>query len=127
LVEHFLAQFQTEMRKPLEGVSAEVLEMLMAHDWPGNVRELRNVLERGAVMARGPIITPLELELTPPGLPTGAMPTEGSDSLRDVERKHILAMLKQHNWNITRSAKALGIDRVTLYNKIKRYQIHEDE
>jgi DNA-binding NtrC family response regulator len=127
LVEHFLAQFRTEMRKPLEGVSAEVLEMLMAHDWPGNVRELRNVLERGAVMARGPIITPLELELTPPGLPTGAMPTEGSDSLRDVERKHILATLKQHNWNITRSAKALGIDRVTLYNKIKRYQIREDE
>jgi len=127
LVEHFLAQFRTEMRKPLEGVSAEVLEMLMAHDWPGNVRELRNVLERGAVMARGPIITPLELELTPPGLPTGAMPIEGSDSLRDVERKHILATLKQHNWNITRSAKALGIDRVTLYNKIKRYQIREDE
>jgi DNA-binding NtrC family response regulator len=127
LVEHFLAQFRTEMRKPLEGVSAEVLEMLMAHDWPGNVRELRNVLERGAVMARGPIITPLELELTPPGLLTGAMPIEGSDSLRDVERKHILATLKQHNWNITRSAKALGIDRVTLYNKIKRYQIREDE
>jgi DNA-binding NtrC family response regulator len=127
LVEHFLAQSRTEMGKPLEGVSAEAMEMLMAHDWPGNVRELRNVLERGAVMARGPIITPMELELAPPALPAGATPTDSSDSLRDVERKHIVAMLKQQNWNITRSAKALGIDRVTLYNKIKRYQIREDE
>lgn len=127
LVEHFLAQFRTEMQKPLEGVSAEALGMLMAHDWPGNVRELRNVLERGAVMARGPIITPMELELASPALPAGATATDSSDSLRDVERKHIVAMLKQQNWNITRSAKALGIDRVTLYNKIKRYRIHEDE
>ncbi len=127
LVEHFLTQFRTEMQKPLEGVSAEALEMLMAHDWPGNVRELRNALERGAVMARGPIITPTELELAPTALPTGETATDLSDSLRDVERKHIVSMLKQQNWNITRSAKALGIDRVTLYNKIKRYQIREDE
>jgi DNA-binding NtrC family response regulator len=127
LVEHFLAQSRTEMQKPLEGVSAEAMEMLMAHDWPGNVRELRNVLERGAVMARGPIVTPMELELAPPALPAGATPTDSPDLLRDVERKHIVAMLKQQNWNITRSARALGIDRVTLYNKIKRYQIREDE
>ena len=127
LVEHFLAQFRTEMRRPLEAVSAEALEMLMAHDWPGNVRELRNVLERGAVLARGPIITPMDLELAAPALPGGTPSAETSDSLREVERKHIVATLKQHNWNITRSAKALGIDRVTLYNKIKRYQIREDE
>jgi len=49
------------------------------------------------------------------------------ESLREAERRHIVAVLKQHKWNITRSAKALGIDRVTLYNKIKRYQIHEEE
>jgi len=48
-------------------------------------------------------------------------------SLREVERRHIEVTLKQHNWNIPRAAKALGIDRVTLYNKIKRYQIREDE
>jgi DNA-binding NtrC family response regulator len=127
LVEHFLAQLRTEMRKPLEGVSAEALEILMSHDWPGNVRELRNALERGAVLARGPIVTPMDLEVALPGPPAGATPTEATDSLREVERKHIEVTLRQHNWNITRSAKALGIDRVTLYNKIKRYQIHEDE
>ncbi len=125
LVEHFLAQFRTEMRKPLEGISAEALEMLMAYDWPGNVRELRNVLERGAVLARGPILTPLELELAPSASAGAA--TETHDSLREMERRHILATLKQHHWNITHSAKALGIDRVTLYNKIRRYQIREDD
>ncbi len=126
LVEHFLVQFRAEMRKPLEGISTEALEMLMAHDWPGNVRELRNVLERGAVLARGPILTPLELDLAPPAIPGGA-PGEPAESLREAERKHIVAVLRQHKWNITRSAKALGIDRVTLYSKIKRYQIREEE
>ena len=129
LAEHFLSQLRTEMGKPLEGVSAEALEMLLAYDWPGNVRELRNVLERGAVLARGPIITPLELELAPPAspVPLAGATEEVADSLREMERRHIGATLKQHNWNITHSAKALGIDRVTLYNKIKRYQIREDE
>ena len=77
-------------------------------------------------MAHGPIITPLDLEIgTPAQQPSVSEDT--ADSLKDVERKHIVTTLKQHNWNITRSAKALGIDRVTLYNKIKRYQIKEDE
>jgi DNA-binding NtrC family response regulator len=52
---------------------------------------------------------------------------EPPDSLKEVERRHIAASLRQHNWNISRTAKVLGIDRVTLYNKIKRYQIREDE
>jgi transcriptional regulator with PAS, ATPase and Fis domain len=128
LADHFLAQLRTEMRKPLEAVSAEALEILIAYDWPGNVRELRNVLERGAVLARGPIITPIELELVPPASAPSPQGSPGpADSLKEVERRHIASTLRQHNWNITRSAKALGIDRVTLYNKIKRYRIREDK
>ncbi|HSC70376.1 MAG TPA: sigma-54 dependent transcriptional regulator, partial [Candidatus Methylomirabilis sp.] len=127
LAEHLLGQFQTEMGKQLEGVSAEALEVLMAYDWPGNVRELRNVLERGAVLAKGSILTPMELELTLPTPSGGTAGTEPTNSLREAERRHIVAVLKQHKWNISRSARTLGIDRVTLYNKIKRYQIREDE
>jgi two-component system, NtrC family, response regulator AtoC len=130
LVEHFLEQMETQMGKPLEGVSSDVLALLMSHDWPGNVRELRNVLERGAVVARGPVITPPDLDLTVSGPAlSGAdeQAAEGADSLRDMERRHILSSLRQHKWNISRTAKALDIDRVTLYNKIKRYQIREDE
>jgi two-component system, NtrC family, response regulator AtoC len=127
LAEYLLGQFRSEMRKPLEGVSAEALEVLMAYDWPGNVRELRNVLERGAVLAKGSILTPMELELTLPTPPGATAPTEPVNSLRDAERRHVVGVLKQHKWNISRSARTLGIDRVTLYNKIKRYQIREDE
>jgi len=123
LVDHFLLHFSQEMQKPLEGVSAEALELLMECDWPGNVRELRNVVERGAVMARGPILAPLDLDI-PRSAPAAAEP---GDSLRDVERKHIAVTLRQYEWNISRTARALGIDRVTLYNKIKRYGIREDE
>jgi two-component system, NtrC family, response regulator AtoC len=132
LVEHFVSQFQSEMGKPLEGVSTEGLEMLMAHDWPGNVRELRNVLERGAVVARGPILTPLDLDMSGSASAREMSDEQGGveaggDSLKDMERRHIVATLRQHKWNISRTAKALEIDRVTLYNKIKRYQIREDE
>ncbi len=128
LVEHFLGLLRTELEKPLEGISSEGMENLSGYDWPGNVRELRNVLERGAVMARGPLLTPSDLDLARTGSPTPEPASNGAGgSLKDVERRHIEAILKQHNWNITRSAKALGIDRVTLYNKIKRYDIQENE
>jgi DNA-binding NtrC family response regulator len=63
------------------------------------------------------------------GLESAPAAAEGdpADSLKDVERRHIAASLRQHHWNISRTAKALGIDRVTLYNKIKRYQIRDEE
>jgi two-component system response regulator AtoC len=127
LAEHLLGLFRAEMQKPLEGVSTEALEVLMAYDWPGNIRELRNVLERGAVLAKGSILTPMELEITLPTPSERSAPTVPTDSLRDAERRHVAAVLKQHKWNISRSARALGIDRVTLYNKIKGYQIREEE
>jgi two-component system, NtrC family, response regulator AtoC len=125
LVEHFLAEFQQEMGKKLEGISTDALEQLMRHGWPGNVRELRNVVERAAVLARGPILTPADLDIQKQsGQPEAA--GDSSDSLRDMERRHIATALRQHDWNITRTARALGIDRVTLYNKIKRYAIREE-
>jgi DNA-binding NtrC family response regulator len=122
LADHFLLHFEQEMGKTLQGISTDALEMLMAHDWPGNVRELRNVVERAAVLTKGPILTPLEIDL-----PKHEAAAEAGDSLRDVERRHIAATLRQYDWNISRSAKALGIDRVTLYNKIKRYGIRQED
>jgi two-component system response regulator AtoC len=124
LVEHFLEQLSVEMEKPLEGVSAEAMEFLMTYHWPGNVRELRNVLERGAVVAKGVII-----EMEDLGLSHSAkddLEGEPSASLREMERRHILRILDKHQWNITRSAEALGIDRVTLYHKIKKYGLREE-
>ncbi len=124
LVEHFLSQLSIEVGKNLEKISPEATELLMAYQWPGNVRELRNVLERGAVVAKGPTIEVEDLGLI---LPEGEGVEEGSPaSLREMERLHILTLLREHAWNITRTAHALEIDRVTLYHKIKKYNLREE-
>ncbi|MBI3016133.1 MAG: sigma-54-dependent Fis family transcriptional regulator [Candidatus Tectomicrobia bacterium] len=120
LVEHFLGQLGVEMEKNLEGVSREAMDLLLSRDWPGNVRELRNVLERGAVVGSGGILQPGDLGLLGAEGDDG-FEGAGGESLKEVERHHILEVLKQNRWNISRSARALGIDRVTLYHKIKRY------
>jgi len=122
LVEHFLEYLAVETGKRLEGVSADALDLLMAHDWPGNVRELRNVLERGVVLAKGPLIEATDLDL-PQVVGNAEDDTPGS--LREMERRHILKVLEDLEWNISRSAQVLGIDRVTLYNKIKKYGLRE--
>ncbi len=125
LVEHFMEQLSVEMDKRLEGVSTEDMDLLMAYHWPGNVRELKNALERGAVVAKGPIIEAEDLDLP---LPKGErVGWDSQASLKEVERRHILKVLKEHNWNIARSAQALGIDRVTLYHKIKKYSLREGD
>src|SRR5512141_2734068 len=76
LVEHFVERLAVEMKKRIDGVSADAMSALMAHDWPGNVRELRNVLERGAVVAAGPIIQLLDLGL--PSRGEAAAPRPGT-------------------------------------------------
>jgi DNA-binding NtrC family response regulator len=130
LVENFLERLQVETKKRLDGISAEAMAALMAHSWPGNVRELRNVLERGAVVATGPIIQLVDL-----GLGGGAPAAEGGaaaahpaalGSLEDMERRHVAAVLAHTGGNVSQSARILGIDRVTLYNKMKRYGITRD-
>lgn len=104
-----------------------------AHDYlvkPFEPEELSalvgKLVQQQAVRARGTILTPMDLEIALPGTPSAGKPEPG-DSLKEVERRHIAATLRQQNWNISRTARALEIDRVTLYNKIKRYQIREDE
>jgi DNA-binding NtrC family response regulator len=124
LVEAFLERLAFEMKKRLDGVSADAMNALMAHDWPGNVRELRNVLERGAVVAAGPVIQLADL-----GMPErpGATARPGAlASLEEVERRHVSAVLTNTGWNVSQSARILGIDRVTLYNKIKKWGLRRD-
>jgi two-component system response regulator AtoC len=124
LVENFVERLAVEMKKRLDGVSPEAMAALMAHDWPGNVRELRNVLERGAVVASGPVIQLADL-----GLPTRgeAPPKPGTlASLEEVEKRHVAAVLAHTGGNVSQSARILGIDRVTLYNKMRKYGIRRD-
>ncbi len=122
LVDHLLEVLGSEMGRRLEGVSAAAMTRITAHDWPGNVRELRNVLERAAVVSSGPILQPGDLGLdAEPGPVPGA-----AASLEDVERHHIAAVLDSASGNVSRAARILDIDRVTLYHKIAKYGLRRD-
>jgi two-component system, NtrC family, response regulator AtoC len=124
LVDTFLTRLAAEMGKRIEGVAADGMTAMLAHDWPGNVRELRNVLERGAVVAQGTII-----KLSDLGLPARgeAPPRPGTlASLEEVERRHVAAVLAHTGGNVSQSARILGIDRVTLYNKMRKWGLRRD-
>jgi len=123
LVDHFLDTFNIEMGKSIEGVSKSAICLLMDCDWPGNARELRNVIERAMVVTKGKVIVETDL-LLPSRNDNGG--TRGK-SLEDMEREHIRRILLENQWNIIRSAKVLGIDRVTLYNKIKKYRMKREK
>jgi DNA-binding NtrC family response regulator len=125
LVEHFLEHLNLEMSHRIEEVSAGALSALMRYHWPGNVRELRNVLERGMVVAKGSLIMAEDLGLDA-GAPRQA-PVDVTLSLDEVEHRHIAAVLHHGGGNVTQAARTLGIDRVTLYNKIKKYGLRRVE
>ena len=125
LVEHFLEHLNLEMSHRIEEVSPGALSALMRYHWPGNVRELRNVLERGMVVAKGLLIMPEDLGLDD-ATPRQA-PIDVTLSLDEVEHRHIAAVLHHAGGNVTQAARTLGIDRVTLYNKIKKYGLRRGE
>ncbi|MGB9689284.1 sigma-54-dependent transcriptional regulator [Thermogutta sp.] len=131
LAEHFLKRICEEMGKPLKSLSDEAMAALQAYRWPGNVRELQNVLERAVLLGRKPVIT---LEDLPPDVAAALTPGLSTpekaplkQALQLPERQIILQMLEMHNWNRQATAKALGINRTTLYKKMKRLGIEEPE
>jgi two-component system, NtrC family, nitrogen regulation response regulator NtrX len=126
LIEHFIAVFSAENGKRLKTMSPEALAYFLAYDWPGNVRELRNMVERLVIMTTGDVIGPdaLPAPLRPKDAAGGA---EGPRSLKDArdafERAYIVAELRANDWNMTRTAEHLGIERSHLYRKLKAYGI----
>lgn len=117
LADHFVQKFSRAMNKPFSSISRPAVDLLTQYDWPGNVRELENAIERAIVVGHGPEIqsTDLPLKLNH----TTVIPS--SQTLEDVERDHILKVLEGCHWNQSMAARVLKIDRVTLYNKIKKY------
>ena len=129
LVEHFITLFSAENGRRPKTMSVEALAYFLAYDWPGNVRELRNMVERLVIMAPRDVIVPEDL---PPPLRTREDAATGEDSQRDrtlkeareaFERAYILGELRAHEWNMTRTAEKLGIERSHLYRKLKAYGI----
>ncbi len=117
LANHLLKRFARQMDTRIAAISPDAMAILEAWDWPGNVRELSNAIERAMVVGKSDAILPEDLPLRN-GTRNG---TSEPDSLAEVEKKHIAEVLDRTEWNITHTARILGVDRVTVYNKIKKY------
>jgi DNA-binding NtrC family response regulator len=119
LANYFLKQCALSMGKPMTHISGEAMDVLVRYDWPGNVRELENAIERATVIGKAPALRPEDLPFQLSEHRGGP----ASGSLAAVEREHIRSVLEANSWNISRSAHILQIDRVTLYNKIAKYEL----
>jgi len=115
LVEHFIRKFTASMNKPVAGVSRDALDLLQRYDWPGNIRELENAVERAMVVARNSELQENDFTLRLPHASRGGM------ALEEVQRAHILEVIDLCGGNQSLAAQMLGIDRVTLHSKLKKY------
>jgi DNA-binding NtrC family response regulator len=129
LIALFLKQFAQQLGKPEPDIAPDAFQKLLDYSWPGNVRELQNAIEYAVVLARRGLIgvkeLPAEVQLPTVLQQTerGAPPRSGVQSLDDVERNTILQALAECHGNKKKAAERLGIQRPTLYNKMKRYAI----
>ncbi|GBE27712.1 transcriptional regulatory protein ZraR [bacterium BMS3Bbin03] len=121
LVHFFIRKYARTMNKPIYDISPEAMALMKNYTWPGNVRELENAIERAMVIGKPPMIHSKDLPFAQTS--TAAVSQPESDSLEAIEKAHISAVLTRTHWNIKRSAEILNIDRVTLYNKIKKYNL----
>jgi DNA-binding NtrC family response regulator len=121
LVNHFIGKYCTSMSRDLITIEPAALRHLEKFEFPGNVRELENMIERAIVIGNGK-----EIKLR--DLPLGKEVTDTSvESLDEMEKRHIEQILAKYDWNVSRSARALNVDRVTLYNKIRKYDLKQKE
>ncbi len=126
LTQHFLRKFAQAQNKAVDQVSREVMDVLMNYEFPGNVRELENIIERAVTLCTGPVI---ELKHLSPDLQKRQFQVQRRQrqellTLEDNEREYIDWVLSQVKGNKTKAAEILGIDRVSLWRKLKRYEMN---
>ncbi|MCH5376855.1 MAG: hypothetical protein JJ992_23050, partial [Planctomycetes bacterium] len=115
--------------KSVDGFSDDAMSVLQGYHWPGNVRELQNIVERAVLLGKHPQVTPDDLprDMTV-SVPVSARPSKGKtlkQALEGPERQIILETLQQNNWNRNATAEILGINRTTLYKKMKRLGLED--
>ncbi len=130
LVDHYMSHFNEQTGRSIHGIDEQAMLALQQYHWPGNVRELLNVLERAVVLSQSDFITPGDLPekmFAQQERSTGVDVQLGNDSLKTAltqpERQLIIQALETNGWNRQNTAKGLGINRTTLYKKMKRYNI----
>jgi len=128
LANHFLKIYADKNNKKISGYSDEVAQLFREYHWPGNIRELENAIEGAVIMAKTPVIQKGDIpnvskfELASPG-PVSSNGKSLKQVLEEPEKELIISILNQCNWNRNKAATQLGINRTTLYNKMKKYNI----
>ena len=129
LAHHFLQMVCEDVGKEVEGFTPEAISSMQRYAWPGNVRELQNVVERAVLLGRGNMIGVEDLAATIRATPASAIPTAAGRTLKEAlagpERQIILEVLESNNWNRNATADSLGINRTTLYKKMKRLGLED--
>jgi formate hydrogenlyase transcriptional activator len=123
LVRHFAQQFARRMHKTIETIPSDTMQGLIRYPWPGNIRELQNIIERAVIVSPGPVLQVALTDLNPRAALARPMP---QDTLEDVERKHILVVLKETNWvlgGLNGAAARLGMKRSTLQFRMRKLGI----
>src|SRR5579863_6953735 len=119
LAHHFLSGYAQRYRKSISGFDPGATQLLLEHPWPGNVRELDHAVERGVLLAQGPLVRSADL-----GLRTGAAGGTArleEMSLDEVERHLIQRTLARHDGNVSQAAKALGLSRSAMYRRLQKH------
>ncbi len=116
LVDHFMAKYSHETTKHVDRIKQDALSLLNTYNWPGNVRELENAVERAVVLSKSRTLGVEDFSYLRPAHAALSEPR----TLKAVQESHILKVLDEQDWQITRSAEILGINRVTLHKIIKR-------
>ncbi len=127
LADYFLGRAAQRVGKSVRAVSRPALELLRGHSWPGNVRELQNAIERAIVVTKGEDLQASDFSLETREDHEKGQAERATMPLSEVEKRHIERTLHEQGWNISQCARLLGIDRATLYNKIKRYGLRQNK
>ncbi|MCB0833303.1 MAG: sigma-54-dependent Fis family transcriptional regulator [Bacteroidetes bacterium] len=132
LVDYFVQLCCEEIGVKPKSFSSEAIKKMMEYSWPGNIREVRNVVERMMILAAGDVVQPEELptqfsESEPAYQPNWSEHKTLKDVKEAVERSHIIRVLEKTNWNVTKAAQELDVERTNLHKKLKYYDINTEK
>lgn len=122
LARHFMEKYSHETTKTVDRITPAAIRLLTTYDWPGNVRELENAIERAVVLSKSRTLDAEDFSFLQPARASALK----DQALKAVQKEHILRVLDEQDWQITRSAEILGINRATLHKIIKRDQLKKD-